>query len=73
MMPANAAMTDAEITSVLTYVRSNFGNKADAITAEMVKKQHTEVGQPPLTVKDLIDPEKAKETRPVKKEEPKKK
>lgn len=73
MMPANAAMTDAEIASVLTYVRSNFGNKADAITAEMVKKQRTEVGKPPLTVKDLIDPEKAKEAKPVKKEEPKKK
>ncbi len=59
VMPPNAAMTDKEIASVLTYVRSNFGNKADPITPEMVKKHRGEVGKPMLTVKDLIDPEKA--------------
>jgi hypothetical protein len=69
-MPPNALMTDTEIASVLTYVRSNFGNKADAITAEMVKEQRGEVGKPMLTVKDLIDPLKAPAAE--KKELPKK-
>ncbi len=77
VMPPNATMTDKEIATILTYVRSNFGNKADAITADMVKKYRGEVGKPMLTVKDLIDPEKAKaakkEAKPKKKEEPKKK
>lgn len=68
VMPPNAAMTDEEIASVLTYVRSNFGNKADAVTADMVKALRGEVGQAMLTVKDLIDPAKA---AAPKKEEPK--
>ncbi len=62
-MPANAAMTDEDIASVLTYVRSNFGNKADAITADEVKALRSEVGKPMLTVKDLIDPAKAAEKK----------
>jgi hypothetical protein len=66
-MPPQATMTDEEIATILTYVRSNFGNKADAVTAEMVKKYRDEVGKPMLTVADLIDPAKAE-----KKEEPKK-
>jgi hypothetical protein len=66
-MPPNATMTDEEIATILTYVRSNFGNKAGAITAEMVKKQRGEVGKPMLTVADLIDPAKAaKEAAPKK-------
>jgi len=66
-MPPNAAMTDEEIATILTYVRSNFGNKAGAITAEMVKKHRGEVGKPMLTVADLIDPAKvAKEGAPKK-------
>jgi quinoprotein glucose dehydrogenase len=68
-MPANAAMTDEEIATILTYVRSNFGNKADAVTADMVKALRSEVGKPMLTVADLIDPAKAGE---AKKEEEKK-
>jgi len=66
-MPPNVAMTDEEIASVLTYVRSNFGNKADAITAEQVKALRGEVGKPMLTVKDLIDPAKAAEKKEEKK------
>lgn len=58
-MPPNAAMTDKEIADVLTYIRSNFGNKASAITPDMVKKFRGEAGKPMLTVKDLIDPAKA--------------
>lgn len=36
-MPAHAFLTDVEIANVLTYIRSNFGNKASAVTAEEVK------------------------------------
>ena len=36
-MPAHAFLNDTQIADVLTYIRSNFGNKADAITAEEVK------------------------------------
>lgn len=66
VMPPNATMTDDEVASVLTYIRSNFGNKADAVTAEMVKKYRSEVGQPMLTTKDLIDPAKAAEEKKAK-------
>ncbi|MGJ8657893.1 MAG: c-type cytochrome [Akkermansiaceae bacterium] len=59
VMPPNATMTDEEIATILTYVRSNFGNKAGAVTADMVKKLRDEVGKPMLTVKDLVDPAKA--------------
>lgn len=36
-MPAHAFLTDTEIANVLSYIRSNFGNKASAIKAEEVK------------------------------------
>lgn len=36
-MPAHDFLKDTEIASVLTYIRSNFGNKADAVTADEVK------------------------------------
>lgn len=36
-MPAHDFLKDNEIADVLTYIRSNFGNKADAITTEEVK------------------------------------
>lgn len=36
-MPAQAFLKDQEIADVLTYVRSNFGNKASAVTAAEVK------------------------------------
>jgi mono/diheme cytochrome c family protein len=38
VMPALVHLTDAEIADVLTYVRSNFGNKASAIAEADVKK-----------------------------------
>lgn len=58
MMPNNAAMSDQEIADVLTYVRSSMGNKADAITADMVLEHRAAaIANPsPVTVKDLIDP-----------------
>ena len=36
-MPAFDYLTDAEIAEVLTYVRSNFKNDADAVTEEEVR------------------------------------
>ncbi|MBZ5522714.1 MAG: cytochrome c [Acidobacteriia bacterium] len=36
VMPPWKTLSDAEISAVLTYVRSNFGNTASAVTAEQV-------------------------------------
>jgi mono/diheme cytochrome c family protein len=36
-MPSHDFLTDTEIANVLTYIRSNFGNKANAVTAAEVK------------------------------------
>jgi mono/diheme cytochrome c family protein len=38
-MPAQSHLTDQQIADVLTYIRSNFGNKASAVTPAEVKKQ----------------------------------
>jgi len=61
-MEPNATLSDEEIASVLTYVRSNFGNKADAVTPDMVKALRGEEGKPKLTVADLKDPHAVKVT-----------
>lgn len=37
IMPAQGTLSDDQIANVLTYVRSNFGNKAGAVTAAEVK------------------------------------
>ncbi|MBE2285882.1 MAG: hypothetical protein IAE77_20645, partial [Prosthecobacter sp.] len=37
MAPLGAALNDAQMAEVLTFVRSNFGNKAPAVTADQVK------------------------------------
>ncbi len=36
-MPSHAFLTDQQIADVLTYIRSNFGNKYPAVTAAEVK------------------------------------
>ena len=41
VMPAHDFLTDAQIADVLTYVRSNFGNKADAVTTAEVTAQRS--------------------------------
>jgi mono/diheme cytochrome c family protein len=41
-MPAQANLSNDEIAAVLTYVRTNFGNKASAITSEEVKKTRSQ-------------------------------
>ena len=35
-MPAQASLKDRRIANLLTYLRSNFGNKAPAVTADEV-------------------------------------
>ena len=37
-MPAQSYLTDNEISSILTYVRNSFGNKASEVTSEEIKK-----------------------------------
>lgn len=36
-MPGHDFLTDQQLSEVLTYIRSSFGNKADAVTAAEVK------------------------------------
>lgn len=36
-MPSHAQLTDEQIADVLSYVRRNFGNNLEPVTAEMVK------------------------------------
>jgi len=62
MMPNNAAMSDQEIADVLTYVRSNMGNNAPAVTPESVKAiRDKEAGNvAPLNASELIDPNTTK-------------
>jgi nitrite reductase (NO-forming) len=43
MPPQEAVLTDAQIANALTFVSNNWGNKADAITAEQVKAIRDEV------------------------------
>jgi|WetSurMetagenome_2_1015567.scaffolds.fasta_scaffold239709_2 mono/diheme cytochrome c family protein len=42
IMPAHTYLTDNEIAEVLTYVRSHFGNQADAVTPEEVQRLRAE-------------------------------
>lgn len=44
-MPAHDFLTDPQIADVLTYIRSNFGNKASIITAEEVKAVRSDKGK----------------------------
>ncbi|GAB3641820.1 c-type cytochrome [Spirosoma arcticum] len=37
VMPAHDFLNDTQIADVLTYIRNNFGNKADAVKADEVK------------------------------------
>ena len=37
MTPFGGMLSDAEVASVITFVRNHFGNKADAVTTEQVK------------------------------------
>ncbi|RYF47051.1 MAG: cytochrome c [Cytophagaceae bacterium] len=41
VMPAHDFLTDQQIADLLTFIRSNFGNKATAISAQEVKEQRS--------------------------------
>jgi mono/diheme cytochrome c family protein len=44
-MPAfGSTLSDAEIAAVASHVRGNFGNKASALTADLVKTERTALG-----------------------------
>ncbi|RPJ34589.1 MAG: hypothetical protein EHM17_06020 [Verrucomicrobiaceae bacterium] len=51
-----AYQTDEQVAAVLTYVRNSFGNKAPAVKPEQVAALRSEVGKPPLTQQDLVQP-----------------
>jgi mono/diheme cytochrome c family protein len=55
MMPL-AYQNDEQVSAVITYIRNSFGNTASPVTAGEVAAFRSEVGQPMLTVADLIPP-----------------
>lgn len=61
IMAPNAPMlqTDEKIAAVLTYIRNSWGNEAPAVTAAEVAPFRSEMGQPMLTVADLVAPDSA--------------
>ena len=48
--------TDQDVADVLTYVRQSFGNQGNPVTADQVKALRGEVGQPQITVEELVKP-----------------
>jgi hypothetical protein len=42
-MPKHSFLTNEEAAGVLTYIRKNFGNKDDEITAKEVEKQRNKL------------------------------
>ena len=50
-MPAmGAALSDSDLAAVLTYIRTSWGNKADAVTADEVKKVRSSLGGHPQPI-----------------------
>ena len=47
MAPMGAALSDADLAAVLTYMRTSWGNKAGAVTADDVKKVRDKIGKSP--------------------------
>jgi mono/diheme cytochrome c family protein len=47
MAPMGAALSDADLAAVLTYIRSSWGNKGDAVTADQVKDIRAGMGSRP--------------------------
>ena len=43
MTPYEGMLNDSEVAAVLTYVRNSFGNKASAISPDLVKKIRDEI------------------------------
>lgn len=48
--------TDEKLAAVITYIRNSWGNEAGLVSADQVAPYRSEIGQPMLTVADLIDP-----------------
>jgi len=58
VMPAMSHLNNAEIAAVLTYIRSNWSNAADAVTAAEIaseRTQFTERGKPWVGGKEIIE------------------
>jgi len=56
MAPMGAGLTDAQLAAVLTYIRSSWGNKASAVSADDVKAIRAEAtGHPAITGAQLKD------------------
>ena len=54
MAPMGAALSDADLAAVLTYIRGSWGNKAGAVTADDVKAIRAVVaGHPAITGAEL--------------------
>ena len=47
MAPMGAALSDADLAAVLTYIRNSWGNKAGAVTADNVKSVRASLGARP--------------------------
>jgi hypothetical protein len=46
-MPTQAQLSDAELASVLTYVRNNWGNQGTMVTKEMIVKVRKDIESHP--------------------------
>jgi len=56
MAPMGATLSDADLAAVLTYIRTSWGNKAGAVTADDVKAVRAAVGgHPSITGAQLKD------------------
>jgi mono/diheme cytochrome c family protein len=54
MAPMGAALSDADLAAVLTYIRTSWGNSASAVSADDVKSVRASVaGQPAITTAQL--------------------
>ena len=47
MAAMGAALPDEDVAAVLTYIRTSWGNQAEAVTADDVKKVRAEIGKSP--------------------------
>ena len=55
MAAMGSALSDSDLAAVLTYVRSSWGNKADAVSEDDIRKIRAELGAHPqqMTAEDL--------------------
>jgi mono/diheme cytochrome c family protein len=52
MAAMGAALPDEDVAAVLTYLRTSWGNQAEAVTADDVKKVRAEIGKSPQAYSD---------------------